>query len=193
MAAKADQSRMLQLTICYDRQKNWTFSISWGYSAHLCKKILPRSFLQNPIETFKTWGRKDTDRPNYMFNTRTFPVKDQSESPHVFFFQEVRKTSIGTLTTYTLNSSGESSVDSIAEIQVYSPVTKRIQVNFSLEPPSFLLTESTAANHMTNISEYNLICIPCVCVFFFRWIDVNAVILIVSKEAWHSSILGNVC
>ena len=32
-AAAADQSRMLQQTICHHRQTNWTISIAWGYSA----------------------------------------------------------------------------------------------------------------------------------------------------------------
>ncbi|XP_021278536.1 uncharacterized protein LOC110412330 [Herrania umbratica] len=34
-AAKVDQSRLAQQTICYHRPKNWSFSVSWGYSAHL--------------------------------------------------------------------------------------------------------------------------------------------------------------
>ncbi|XP_041999695.1 uncharacterized protein LOC121749169 [Salvia splendens] len=34
-AATADQSCMLQQTICYNRESNWSVSISWGYSDRL--------------------------------------------------------------------------------------------------------------------------------------------------------------
>ncbi|KAL0459184.1 UNVERIFIED_CONTAM: hypothetical protein Slati_0545600 [Sesamum latifolium] len=40
-AAAVDQSRMLQQTICYHRQSNWSFSISWGYSAHIYEDYAP--------------------------------------------------------------------------------------------------------------------------------------------------------
>ncbi|KAK3026349.1 hypothetical protein RJ639_042646 [Escallonia herrerae] len=34
-AADVDQSRLLQQTICYHKQSNWSFLVSWGYSAHV--------------------------------------------------------------------------------------------------------------------------------------------------------------
>ncbi|KAK4441444.1 hypothetical protein Salat_0479300 [Sesamum alatum] len=68
-AAKADQSRMLQQTICHDRRRNWSFSIAWGYSAHIYERIMPRSLLQYPIETFQAW-LPAPGPPFYMFNTR---------------------------------------------------------------------------------------------------------------------------
>ncbi|CAA3017603.1 uncharacterized protein LOC111412546, partial [Olea europaea subsp. europaea] len=40
-AAKVDQSRMMQQTVCHHRQSNWTFSISWGYFVHLYERIMP--------------------------------------------------------------------------------------------------------------------------------------------------------
>ncbi|GER40787.1 hypothetical protein STAS_17467 [Striga asiatica] len=44
-AAGAGQSRLLQQTICHNRLTNWTFSVSWGYSAHIYESIFPRSYL----------------------------------------------------------------------------------------------------------------------------------------------------
>ncbi|KAG6632423.1 hypothetical protein CIPAW_13G158400 [Carya illinoinensis] len=52
-AAKVDQSRLLQQTICYHRPSNWSFSMSWGYSAYIYQNILPRSSLWRPLETFR--------------------------------------------------------------------------------------------------------------------------------------------
>lgn len=47
-AAKADQSRLLQQTICYYKPKNWSFSISWGYSAQIYEKTQPQAFYRDP-------------------------------------------------------------------------------------------------------------------------------------------------
>lgn len=185
-AAKADQSRMMQQTICYDRPRNWTFSISWGYSAHLYESMLPRSFLQNPIETFKPWTGVSRDPPHYMFNTR-LPSKDPSENPGVFFFKKVIKSSTGILSTYTRKpSSSSTSTDVISEIQVYSPATKRIQVRIGNSGLLFHITRSSIIFGYLYIHVYlNLLCC--------RWIDVNAVMLLVLVEAGHNSISGNAC
>ncbi|KZV49336.1 hypothetical protein F511_38490 [Dorcoceras hygrometricum] len=136
-AADADQSRLLQQTICYDRKNKWTFSISWGYSAHIYEKIMTRSYIQNPIETFQPWSGGHRP-PLYMFNTR-LPSNDPCEAPHGFFLQEVNKSSSGTLTVYSRAAprgmgpcklAGNQSAEFISEIHVLSPATKRPQVGF---------------------------------------------------------------
>lgn len=136
-AADADQSRLLQQTICYQRQTNWSFSFSWGYSAQIYERIMPRSYLQMPIETFRPWA-KGPKPPFYMFNTR--PVSnDPCEAPHVFFLESVYKSVSGDefITTYSrarprglaaCSSAGNHSADSISKIQVFTPAKKRLQV-----------------------------------------------------------------
>ncbi|PIN04613.1 Galactosyltransferase [Handroanthus impetiginosus] len=138
-AANADQSRLLQQTICYHRQTNWSFSISWGYSAQIYERIMPRSYLQMPIETFRPWARGPKP-PFYMFNTRPLS-EDPCEAPHFFFFESVYKSISGAelITSYVrarprglpaCSSSGNhSSADSISRIQVFSPAKKRIQID----------------------------------------------------------------
>ncbi|KAL8055522.1 hypothetical protein ABFX02_04G061600 [Erythranthe guttata] len=137
-AAKADQSRMLQQTICYDRRSNWSLSISWGYSAHIYERIMPRSYLIIPIETFTPW-LKTLKPPNYMFNTRSRSSADPCEAPHVFFFDSVQETAAigsggGIVTSYSRAwprplpaclSSANHSADFIQRILVFSPPTKR--------------------------------------------------------------------
>ncbi|GMI97425.1 hypothetical protein like AT5G12460 [Hibiscus trionum] len=87
-AAKVDQSRLAQQTICYNKRTNWSISISWGYSAYIYESIIPRSILKRPLETFKPW--KNGPPPLYMFNTR--PVtNDPCQAPHVFFMEHVRR------------------------------------------------------------------------------------------------------
>ncbi|KAK6141680.1 hypothetical protein DH2020_024573 [Rehmannia glutinosa] len=136
-AAVVDQSRMLQQTICHHRQTNWSFSISWGYSAHIYEKIMPRSHLQNPIETFEPWSSTPRPPPQYMFNTRV-PSNDSCEAPHVFFFKKVKKASAGILTTYSRAaprglppcwiSGGKHSAEVVSEIRVLSPTTQRKEI-----------------------------------------------------------------
>ncbi|XP_009623627.1 uncharacterized protein LOC107762682 [Nicotiana tabacum] len=136
-AANYDQSRMLQQTICHKRSSNWTFSVSWGYSAHIYEKIMPRSWIQNPIETFKTWN-KSPRPPHYMFDVRS-PSLDPCEAPHVFFFKSVERNPRNEIVTiYTRGwprgigaclSSGNYSAEYVSEIHVYSPATKRIEID----------------------------------------------------------------
>ncbi|KAM5584624.1 hypothetical protein ABKV19_004142 [Rosa sericea] len=137
-AAKVDPSRLLQQTICYHRPSNWSFSISWGYSAHIYENIIPRSTLRRPIETFSRW--RNASRPFYMFNTR-LPTKDPCRAPHVFYFDSIdhrvdgRKTK--TVTTYSrvaprglvsCSSSGNHSADSITKIEVYTSPEFRLEM-----------------------------------------------------------------
>ncbi|KAK9939627.1 hypothetical protein M0R45_016317 [Rubus argutus] len=126
-AAKVDHSRLLQQTICYHRPINWSFSISWGYSAHIYENIFPRSTLRRPLQTFRPW-KKNARPPFYMFNTR-WPSNDPCEAPHVFYFDSVDQRVEGyqTVTTYSraaprgllpCSSSGNHSADFITKIQL---------------------------------------------------------------------------
>ncbi|CAI9106299.1 OLC1v1005425C2 [Oldenlandia corymbosa var. corymbosa] len=136
-ASNVDQSRLFQQTICYEKAKNWSFSTSWGYSAHIYEKIMPRSWLTRPIETFKTW-QPSPNPPHYMFNTRN-PSSNPCETPHLFFLESVRKTWGGhILTRYSRSAprnipacavTGNHSAEVISKIDVISPATKRYEVS----------------------------------------------------------------
>lgn len=141
-SAKVDHSRLLQQTICYHRPSNWSFSISWGYSAHIYETIIPRSILRRPLETFRPWVH-NARAPLYMFNTR-WPSNNPCEAPHVFFFDSIsQKNTIEgrqtVTTTYSrasqrslppCSSSGNHSADFIIKIQVQSLPAKRLEVSF---------------------------------------------------------------
>ncbi|XP_059665333.1 uncharacterized protein LOC132311445 [Cornus florida] len=134
-AANVDQSRLLQQTICYQKQTNRSFSISWGYSAHVYENVFPRSILKKPLETFRPWSKDRPPRPpHYRFDTR-WPSDDPCEAPHVFFFESVGKSGRGDeiVTNYVrswprglpaCSVFGNHSADYISKIQVLSPVMK---------------------------------------------------------------------
>ncbi|GFY94313.1 fringe-like protein [Actinidia rufa] len=133
MAAKGDQSRLLQQSICYHRQRNWSFLISWGYSAHIYERIYPRSMLKRPLETFKPWIEK-SKMAKFLFNTR-WPC----ETPNVFFFESIKRASGNQVfTTYGRSSpplypdcpwKGNRFATYVSEIQVLSSATKLIEVS----------------------------------------------------------------
>ncbi|KAK9127050.1 hypothetical protein Syun_015847 [Stephania yunnanensis] len=87
-ASAVESSRVLQQTVCYHKQTNWSFSISWGYSAQIYEKIHPLSNLERPLQTFIPW--KNIGQGTYMFNTRPLS-KDPCEMPHMFFFESVEQ------------------------------------------------------------------------------------------------------
>nr|XP_019066526.1 uncharacterized protein LOC101258725 [Solanum lycopersicum] len=136
-AAKFDQSRMLQQTICYKRSNNWTFSISWGYSANIYENMMPRSWIQRPIETFNPWGNI-TLPPHYNFDTRNFSW-DPCETPHMYFFQSIEITPRNKILTKYIRAwprgigvclnPGSYPAEYVNEIHVYSPTTKRLKIN----------------------------------------------------------------
>ncbi|KAL4298172.1 hypothetical protein GQ457_12G026270 [Hibiscus cannabinus] len=134
-AADVDQSRLAQQTICYDKGKNWSISVSWGYSAHIYESIIPRSILKKPLETFKPW--KTGPPPLYMFNTRLV-TDNPCQAPHVFFIEYIRRLKGDSLvvTTYRRSArrrlqpcffSGNHTADDILKIRVFSNATIRKQ------------------------------------------------------------------
>lgn len=131
-AAAADQSRMLQQTICHERQSKWSISISWGYSAQIYESVLARSYLQMPIQTFKPWAPSPRP-PYYRFNTRPRPTHP-CDAPHSFFFESVEKGSHEITTTYArawprdLPPCSSHSADAINAIHVYSQASRRTRV-----------------------------------------------------------------
>ncbi|CAI9106290.1 OLC1v1005416C1 [Oldenlandia corymbosa var. corymbosa] len=137
-AGDVDQSRLFQQTICYHRQMNWTFSISWGYSAHIYEKIQARSWIMTPIETFRGWSG-NRQQPKFMFNIRR-PFGDPCEAPHVFFFESIEKmpNSNDIHTVYarqvprhlpSCSASGNHSAEFVAKIHVFSSPKRRSQVD----------------------------------------------------------------
>ncbi|XP_015169557.1 uncharacterized protein [Solanum tuberosum] len=127
------QSRLLQQSICYHKPKNWTFSISWGYSIQIYESIFPPSFIQIPLQTFIPWSK--LYKPFFVFNTR-LPNNNPCDAPHVLFFESIKNISSGSynlVTNYTRRysrklppclSNGNHSANHISEIHVLSPMKK---------------------------------------------------------------------
>ena len=95
---KMDPGRTLQRSFCYDLHRNWSVSVSWGYSVELYPFLVTAKQLETGFRTFQTW-RSWSDAP-FTFNTQ--PIKaDPCGRPLVFFLEQVENMDWGqTRSTY---------------------------------------------------------------------------------------------
>ncbi|KAL5717270.1 hypothetical protein ACHQM5_010308 [Ranunculus cassubicifolius] len=85
-AYKVDPARIIQQSFCHDLVRNWSLSVSWGYTVQLYPSLLRAKVLNTALDTFKTW-RSWKNGP-FTFNTR--PISsDPCERPLIFFFDRI--------------------------------------------------------------------------------------------------------
>lgn len=96
-AYKSDPARTLQHSFCYDLSRNWSVSVSWGYTVQLYPFLVTGKDLSIPLRTFATW-RTWSPEP-FTFDTRVMS-SDPCESPLVFYFDRVKD--VGKKKTSTL-------------------------------------------------------------------------------------------
>ncbi|XP_057817206.2 uncharacterized protein LOC131030401 [Cryptomeria japonica] len=72
-AASFDPAALLQQSICYDRRRRWSISVSWGYIVQIMRGLVSPRDLERPLRTFSNWQNRD-DFMSYPFNTRPFPT-----------------------------------------------------------------------------------------------------------------------
>lgn len=77
-AYQVDPARILQQSFCYDHRRNWSISVSWGYTAQLYPWLVPAHILDTPLQTFQTW-RSRSQGP-FTFDTRQV-TSDPCEQP----------------------------------------------------------------------------------------------------------------
>ncbi|KAJ7950270.1 Transferring glycosyl group transferase [Quillaja saponaria] len=96
MAYEMDPSRILQQSFCYDFQRKWSVSVSWGYTVQLYPSLLTVKQLETAFLTFQTWG--SLSNGPFTFNTR--PMSSDSDmSPVVYFLDRVERLGEGNTTT----------------------------------------------------------------------------------------------
>ncbi|XP_027351296.1 uncharacterized protein LOC113862408 [Abrus precatorius] len=86
-AYKTDPGRTLQQSFCYDLRRNWSVSVSWGFTVQLYPFLATAKELETALRTFDTW-RSWSDGP-FTFNTR--PVSsDPCQKPLLYFMDRVQ-------------------------------------------------------------------------------------------------------
>ncbi|PKA63704.1 hypothetical protein AXF42_Ash016988 [Apostasia shenzhenica] len=124
-AVANDPGRILQQSVCYDRRKLLTISVSWGFTVQVFEgnQVLT-DLLASPL-TFRPWKRGRNATSNmYMFNTRNLP-RDQCKRPAIFFLESVSSSKSSIESNYSRNGSGNCLqgnilTKSLRKITVYS-------------------------------------------------------------------------
>ncbi|RDX93132.1 hypothetical protein CR513_24648, partial [Mucuna pruriens] len=97
---KLDSAALIQQSICYDKNRKWTISVSWGFAVQIFRGIFSHREIEMPSRTFLNWYRR-ADYTAYAFNTR--PVsRNPCQKPFVFYFSKAKlnSTSRQTVTQY---------------------------------------------------------------------------------------------
>ncbi|XP_022859773.1 uncharacterized protein LOC111380439, partial [Olea europaea var. sylvestris] len=97
-AYKKDPSRAVQLCFCYDLSRNWSISISWGYTVQLYPTLVTAKDLSTPLQSFLTWGSWGEEP--FTFNTRAMNL-EPCRRPVIYYYDGVDNLGNGqTLTSY---------------------------------------------------------------------------------------------
>ncbi|KAH1075142.1 hypothetical protein J1N35_027470 [Gossypium stocksii] len=87
LPVKLDSAGIMQQSICYDKSKSWTISVSWGFAVQIFRGIFSPREIEMPSRTFLNWYRR-ADYTAYAFNTR--PVsRNPCQKPFVFYMSKV--------------------------------------------------------------------------------------------------------
>ncbi|KAK7274348.1 hypothetical protein RIF29_15433 [Crotalaria pallida] len=79
---KLDAAGLMQQSICYDKTRTWTISVSWGYAVQIFRGIFSAREMEMPARTFLNWYKR-ADYTAYPFNTR--PVsRNVCQKPFVY-------------------------------------------------------------------------------------------------------------
>lgn len=79
---KLDSYGLMQQSICYDKNRAWTISVSWGYAVQIFRGIFSARDMEMPARTFLNWYRR-LDYTGFPFNTRPFS-RNSCQKPFVF-------------------------------------------------------------------------------------------------------------
>ncbi|KFK32240.1 hypothetical protein AALP_AA6G215900 [Arabis alpina] len=80
---KLDSAGLLQQSICYDKYKSWTISVSWGYAVQVFRGSFSPREMEMPSRTFLNWYKR-ADYTAYAFNTRPLS-RNPCQTPFVFY------------------------------------------------------------------------------------------------------------
>lgn len=94
---ETDPGRALQHSLCYDFSRNWSVSVSWGYTVQLYPSLMTAKKLETALLTFQSW--RTWSKEPFTFNTRSLS-SNPCERPILYFLDRVEDGTGRTLTTY---------------------------------------------------------------------------------------------
>ncbi|XP_024965294.1 uncharacterized protein LOC112505641 [Cynara cardunculus var. scolymus] len=87
-STKYDSASIIQQSIGYDKKRQWSILVSWGFAIQIIRGILSPRELEIPTRTFLNWHKR-LDYTAYAFNTR--PVtRNPCQKPFVYYMSSTR-------------------------------------------------------------------------------------------------------
>ncbi|KAJ0111324.1 hypothetical protein Patl1_02070 [Pistacia atlantica] len=105
-AVEVDPARILQQTVCYDRSRQLTVSVAWGYAIQVYEGNESLPDLLSLQRTFTPWKRGANVDSHFMFNMRDYP-RDPCKRPIVFFLESVISDKSSVLSNYIKHVVGD--------------------------------------------------------------------------------------
>ncbi|XP_072955498.1 uncharacterized protein [Typha angustifolia] len=85
---RLDAAGVMQQSICYDVERRWTVSVSWGFAVIVVRGVMSPREMEMPARTFLNWHKR-ADYTAYAFNTR--PVaRNPCQKPYVYYLSRAR-------------------------------------------------------------------------------------------------------
>ncbi|XP_010486794.1 PREDICTED: uncharacterized protein LOC104764892 [Camelina sativa] len=127
-----DQNRILQQINCHEGKRQWSISISWGYSIQIYSYFLTAKELTTPLQTFKTW-RSSSDGP-FVFNTRSLPP-DPCQRPVTYFMDGAEDVRFyGTKTRYSVADKNFGLCENNTEHSELTKVKRILVTSMKMDP-----------------------------------------------------------
>ncbi|KAK8519049.1 hypothetical protein V6N13_017704 [Hibiscus sabdariffa] len=129
-AADVDSQRILQQTICYDRQFSRTVSVSWGYAIQVYNKHIPLPDVLPVPETFRQWKWGTVLAGVYTFNTIRFHPHP-CHRPTIFFLDSISSGKHGIKTVYKKpHENCTLSMDPARKLEEIRVFTEKLDLNY---------------------------------------------------------------
>lgn len=84
---KFDPDGLMQQSICYDKTRTWTVSVSWGYAVQIFRGGFSAREMEMPARTFLNWYKR-ADYTAYPFNTRPY-TRNVCQRPFVYYLSKM--------------------------------------------------------------------------------------------------------
>jgi hypothetical protein len=85
-AIEVSPHQVFQQSICYDQEKNWSFSLSWGYLINVYRGFVAPNVLEVPTITFLSWHRR-REPYAFPFSTQT-RAREICEEPSTYYMSQ---------------------------------------------------------------------------------------------------------
>ncbi|KAK7335559.1 hypothetical protein VNO80_27466 [Phaseolus coccineus] len=132
-AVHVDSERILEQTICYEKQLSWTISVSWGYAVQVFQNNMLLPEVLRVERTFRQWLAGNVLRGIYNFNTREVHP-DPCKRGTIFYLDRVSSGKEGIMSSYKRDFQNCSYEASMSKLEVIKVVTNKLHLDNKQTP-----------------------------------------------------------